>query len=269
MKNNLVERYGTAAFVIGSIIGTYFFSRPKKRGARTKLSRKQQHKIDQNLMTPANATFGVVWPVLYAGAIGLAIHQAMPSEQFNPRYTKARPWLLACYALNGIFGYFFSKSSKRHRIGAALTTVSMVGPALFLHNRLEIGSNKVSEPENTIRKTIGMYAGWLTAAAAISVTTLIQEAGQLVDNESARRAALCILPITAGTGLFVSKKLNDPYYLITIIAALIGISVKQKDEHNDVSRLAATLAMSLIVSFISRMDETQILKETYSSLNKL
>jgi hypothetical protein len=186
-------------------------------------------------LTPANATFGIVWPVLYAGAIGLAIHQATPSQQFNPRYAKARPWLLVCYTLNGIFGYFFSRSNKQNRIGAALTTVSMIGPSLFLHSRLEIGDGAVSEPENTLRKVMGMYSGWLTAASAISINTLIQETGYFTDKESSRRVTFVMLPLLAGLGLLVSQKLNDPYYLVPIIAAFIGISAKQKYQNKDIS----------------------------------
>jgi tryptophan-rich sensory protein len=266
MKNNNLARYGTAAFVIGSIIGTYFLSRPDKKGVNTKLDRRQQKKIDQNLMTPANATFGIVWPILYSGTIALAIHQALPSQKFNPRYAKARPWLLVCYTMNAVFGYFFSKSDKFNRVGAAVTTIAMLPASIILHRQLEIGQGDVPEPENSIRKVMGMYAGWLTAASAVSITTLIQEMGYFTDKKGAKTDALFTLPITSGIGLLASKSLNDPYYLLTIIAALAGIAVKQNDTNPEVSKLAVSLALGLATTAAPLLDETGKLQEIVSRL---
>lgn len=266
MKTSTIERYGTAAFVIGSIIGTYLFSRPKKSGTKTKLDRRQQRKIDRNLMTPANATFGIVWPVLYSGAVALAIHQALPSEQGNPRYTKARPWLLACYAMNGVFGYFFSKSDKKNRIGAAITTIAMLPASILLHRQLRIGDQAVTEPENSIHKVMGMYSGWLTAASAVSITTLLQETGFLTSKEATRKFAFYALPVTSGAALLVSNKLNDPYYLIPVAAAQAGIALKQKDNNQYISAVAATLAAGLTGIVV---DKTRELRIPLESLKRL
>lgn len=246
MKDIRTGRCVTAAIVIGSIIGTYFFSRSRKNGIQTPLDKKRQEKADRNLVTPANATFGIVWSTIYIGTVALAIHQALPSQFSNPRYQKAQPWLRISYLLTGIFGYFFSKSDKQSRIGAAITTISMLPAAIGLHRALEIGQTEVTGPENIIRKSISLYTGWLTAAAAVSATTLVQEAGYMTKEDDAKHWTMGALPITTGLGVIISNRLNDPYYLVSIVAALTGIAVKQKESNKEVSILAGSLATYLL-----------------------
>lgn len=255
MKDSKTGRYATAAIVIGGIIGTYFFSRPRKKTLETPLDEKRQERVDRNLVTPANATFGVVWSTIYAGTIALAIHQAMPSELANPRYRKAQPWLRLNYILTGIFGYLFSQSDKKSRIGAAITTISMLPAAIGLHRALEIGETEVNGPENILRKFVSLYTGWLTAASAVSATTLVQEAGFARKPEEAKKWALGALPLTTGAGAAIANRLNDPYYLLTLIAALTGIAVKQKDRNAEISILAGTLSTYLLAIFQKKMTE--------------
>ena len=257
MKDNKTGRYATAAIIIGGIVGTYFFSRTRKNAVKTYLDKKRQEKVDRNLVTPANETFGIVWSTIYAGTVSLAIHQALPSQLENPRYRKAQPWLRLNYILTGVFGYFFSKSDKKNRIGAALTTISMLPAAIGLHRALEIGQTEVDGAENVIRKFISLYAGWLTAATAVSATTLIQEAGYAVNPEDAKKWALGFLPVTTGIGAVVSNRLNDPFYLITLIAALTGIAAKQKDTNNEISILAGTLSTYLLGVFADKLRKGQ------------
>ena len=249
MKDSRSGRLITSAIVFGGIIGTYFLSRPRKNSVQTVLDKKRQKKIDRNLLTPANATFGLVWSSIYIGTIALVIHQTLSSQRYNPRYKKAQLWLRLNYILTGIFGYFFSKSDKKSRIGAALVTISMLPAAIGLHRALEIGETEVEEPENIFRRSVSLYTGWLTAASAVSVTTLIQEAGYFRRPESAKKWALGSLPVVTALSLLVSKKLNDPYYLLTVVAALAGIAVKQKEKNSVISILAATLAASLLGDF--------------------
>lgn len=246
MKDSKAGRYVTAAIILGGIVGTYLFSSRPKNGIQTDLGSKRQRKVDRNLVTPANETFGIVWGVIYAGTIALAVHQALPSQLDNPRYRKAQPWLRLNYILTAIFGYFFASSDKKSRIGAAITTISMLPAAIGLHKALEIGSTEVEGAENIIQKSVSLYTGWLTAASAISATTLVQEAGYATKGEKAKNWTLGALPVTTGISLWVSNKLNDPYYLLTIIAALTGIAIKQKDNNKEISMLASTLGTALL-----------------------
>jgi tryptophan-rich sensory protein len=245
MRTRESGRYVTAAIVIGGIISTYILSRKRTTTVETYRDLKRKRKIDRNLLTPANATFGIVWSVIYTGTIALAVHQALPSQLDNPRYRKAQIWLRLNYILTAVFGYFFSKSDKKSRIGAAITTIAMLPAGIGLHRALDVAGESVSEPENTLRKFISVYAGWLTAASAVSTTTLIQESGLLKKGSDTRQWTVAALPITTGLGIWASRQLNDPAYLLPIATALVGIAVKQKDTNREISILAGGLAAAL------------------------
>jgi tryptophan-rich sensory protein len=246
MNERKVERYTTAAIVIGGIITTWFLSRPRKGVIKTRLDRKQQRNIDRNLMTPANATFGILWSVIYSGTLALAVHQALPTQVANPRYQKAQWWLRINYLMTMAFGYFFSKSDKKSRIAAAVTTIGMLPAAIGLHRSLEIGENDLlPEPEKAFGKFIGIYTGWLTAASAVSATTLVHELGYLKKSADNKQWTSALLPLTGAAGLLVSRQLNDPISLLPIAAALVGIATKQKENNKEISMLAAGLAATV------------------------
>ncbi len=249
MKTSNVTRWGTAAFVIGSILSTYFLSGPRRRGSSTKLFEEQQRLLDQNLTTPANATFALVWPVIYSGTIGLALHQALPAQGDNGRYARARPWLLGSYALNLAFGYFFSRPDKASRVGAGVTTIATLPTALGLHHALRIGRSDVPQPERTLRRSVSLYAGWLTAATVVSTGNLFIEAGFRPDPAGAARWASGVLPVTAGLGLVTARRLNDPYYLLPFVAAFAGIAAKQRGKARGVAGLAGAGAVVTALSF--------------------
>jgi len=257
MNSKAIERYTTAVIVIGSIIGTYFFSRPRKRGLDTELEQDQQQELDQNLTAPANETFGVVWPVIYTGITGLAVHQALPTQRQNQRYQQAQWWFRVSFALNALFGYFFSRPGLFRRAGSSLTTISLLLTAIKLHQKLRIGQTPVAQPERALRTSVSLYAGWLTAASVVSVGNLLLQSGFRVQPATATRLAYVILCGTAGLGIVVSKRLNDPYYLTTLVAAFTGVAVKQAGKNESIARLAGAYALLLSGLFIQRLRSTE------------
>jgi tryptophan-rich sensory protein len=236
-------RAGTAVLVIGSIIGSYFLAGPRNRKRQTQVFEKTQEDLDQNLIAPANGTFPIVWSVIYLGNQALALHQALPSQRNNPRYGQAMPWLAVSYTLNALFGYFFSQDTKMGRAGSSLTTIATLPPALLLHRQLEEGRTPVPQPEGLLRKSVSLYAGWLTVASTVSVSNLLLQAGYRVPPRQAVSWAYAVLPITGLLGLTVAKRLNDPYYLLPFVAAFLGIAAKQSGKHNGVAALAGVWAI--------------------------
>ena len=243
--SNLLARISTAAFVTGSAITTSFFSGNPERSKRTEVYKEQQKLLDKNLVTPANLTFAFIWPVIYSGTTALAIHQGLPSQANNPRYRKARPWLWACYTLNLVFAYYFSKNGKGARIGGAVTTIATLPAALGLHQALEIGRTEPSEPERTFRKAVSLYAGWLTVATVVSGANLLLDGGYQPAEKAARRWATLALPATTGLGLSVARRLHDPYYPVGIGVGLVGIAVKQASRRKNLAVLATACAVGI------------------------
>ena len=211
--------------------------------------------LDANLTTPANATFAIMWPTIYAGTVGLAIHQALPSQENNPRYEKATRWLAANYLLNGVYGSLFSHGEKLARVAANVVTIAQLPTVLALHNALEVGKTEVTEPEKTFQRTAGIYAGWTTVASGLAVTNLLIEAGYRVGHKRAEPYAVGVLSILGGIGLAVSKKLNDPYYLLPFVAGFTGVAAKQYGRNNAVAGVAGALALTVAGVFVQRIQK--------------
>ncbi|MDQ1089324.1 tryptophan-rich sensory protein [Siphonobacter sp. SORGH_AS_1065] len=258
MNTISIQRVGTAIAVVGSIVGTYFFTR--SRTQRKSSFSKQRKEVDENLLTPANETFGIMWPTIYTGTTALAVHQALPDQLDNPRYQKAVPWLVSSYALNNVFTYFFAKDDLLSRRAAALTTIALLPNALMLHKALEIGKTNVPQPERTFQKSISLYAGWLTAASVISGGNLLLQSGIKIPESLKGQLTCGALSLTATLGIGVARKLNDPYYLIPFIAALAGIAAKQKNERKEVALCAATLAITVAGAFAKQLQESKPLE---------
>lgn len=253
MKQVKISRVATAALVIGSVIGAYFFSGPRKKRSSTEIVPEYQDELDTNLITPANATFGVVWSTIYAGVLGQAVHQALPSQANNPRYERAAPWLVANFVLNGLFSLFFSKGEKPARVAANATTLASLPTVLALHRSLCVGETNVPEPERTFQKAVGIYAGWITVATGVATTNLLIEGGWRESRERAVPYAVGLMTVLSGIGVAISKRLNDPYFLLPFAAGFTGIAAKQKGRNDAVAVAAGTLAVASIAVFVQRL----------------
>ncbi|WP_375448538.1 tryptophan-rich sensory protein [uncultured Fibrella sp.] len=263
MENTKISRLATAALVIGSIVGTYFFAGPRNKKRRTDVVPEYQDELETNLITPVGGTFAAVWPVIYTGTLGLAVHQALPSQVNNPRYDKAAPWLVVNYLLNGLFGVFFSRGEKKARVAANAITVTTLPTVLALHQALGVGQTPdVLQPEKTFHRAAGIYAGWITVATGVATTNLLIEAGYRVSRERAVPFAVGLLGVLGAIGIAVSKKLNDPYYLLPFVAGFTGVAAKQAGRNEAVAAVAGTLALISAGVFVQRIQEGQAANAT-------
>lgn len=261
MENTKISRLLTAGLVVGSIVGTYFFAGPRNKKRQTDVVEAFQEELDTNLITPANATFATVWPVIYAGTLGLAVHQALPSQADNRRYDRAAPWLVANYLLNGLFGVFFSRGEKVARVGANLSTVATLPTVLALHQSLEVGRADVPEPERTFHRAVSLYAGWITVATGVATTSLLIESGWREPEQRATPYAVGLLGTLGTIGVAVSRQLNDPFYLLPFVAGFTGVAAKQWGRNNAVAGVAGTLALTALGAFAQGLRTNQVRPE--------
>lgn len=260
MKNSSFWRITTAVVAIGSIIYTTVSSNRSRRQSR---EREQSEKgglayeydvpveyekvFEKNMLVPAGWTFAAVWSSIYAGLAALMVHQALPAEEYNPRYEQARPWWWASWALNALFGRFFSESDPQSVVISDLITKLNLPAALELHRSLEIGRTEVSGAEKLLRIPVSLYAGWLTTATVVGTpnTILTLNAWQ-PDEERDEPIAAGILGVTAGAGYLISRRLNDPWYLVPFIAGFSGIATRQWKNQSIVGLTAAALAAAYV-----------------------
>lgn len=250
MQRTSIWRMATAAFVLGSIIYT------SRSGAKAGQRKKEQAKFndnvlpeyeevfEKNLLVPDGWVFGVVWPTIYAGTTALSVYQALPEQINNPRFSRSMPWLLLNYACNMLFGRFFSDPKAESIIASNVITQLNLPAGLALHNSMEIGQTEVDGPEKYLRWPISLYAGWLTAATVAGTPNIFLEAGWWTPNEKRDvPIATGILAATGALGYAVARKLNDPVYMIPFVAAFAGIATRQKEKHESIASVAATLAL--------------------------
>jgi len=256
MKNSSFWRIATTAFAVGSILYTTISSSQSRQQSRKRqqddaddsdheydVPVEYQNVFEKNLIVPAGWAFGVVWSTIYSGLGALLVHQALPSQVFNPRYQKALPWWWSSLTCNAIFGRFFSQNDPQSIVISDLTTKFNLPAALGLHQSLEIGKTDVPTPEKYLRIPVSLYAGWLTAATVVGTpNTLLTLGWWERDEERDEPIAAGILSATAGAGYFIARRLNDPWYMVPFIAAFGGIASRQWNKQPAVGWTAASLA---------------------------
>lgn len=259
MKNSSFWRIATAVFAVGSIIYTTTSSSRSRQQSKQRqgdqggaeyeydVPIEYQDVFEKNMIVPAGWSFGVVWSTIYSGLTALMVHQALPSQAYNPRYMKALPWWWASWTLNAIFGRFFSQNDPRSIVISDLTTKFNLPAALGLHHSLEIGKTDVSAPEKYLRIPVSLYAGWLTAATVVGTpNTLLTLNAWGPDEERDGPVAAGILSATAGAGYLIAHRLNDPWYMLPFVAGFGGIATRQWKKQPTVGWTAATLAAAYV-----------------------
>ncbi|GAA4469935.1 hypothetical protein GCM10023189_57740 [Nibrella saemangeumensis] len=256
MKKNLLWQIGAASAVIGGIVSTYAFGAYQRRSSsklHSEVLPKYRRLADKNLLTPADWTFYTIWPTIYAGTIGLSIHQALPAEEANPRYEKARPWLMLCYSLNALFGYLFSRQDQKSIIGSNIVTVLSLPPAVMLHRALEIGKTPVQPPERYVRIPVSLYAGWLSVASVVAGAGTLIASGTWKRPKQDEELAAVVVAATAGLGYVAARRLNDPVYLVPFAWGFAGIAVKQYGKNNLLAGVAGTLALAKLAVLVRHL----------------
>lgn len=257
MKNSSFWRVAVAVFAAGSIIYTSVSSSQSRRQGRQKKSSQGEAEYDvpveyqevfeKNLLVPAGWSFGVAWSTIYAGLGALLIHQALPDQEYNPRYQKALPWWWTSWTLNAIFGKFFSQNSPRSILISDLTTKLNLPAALALHQSLEIGKTDVPAPEKYLRIPVSLYAGWLTTAAVVGTPDVLLTLGLWEpDKERDEPIAAGLLSATAGGGYILARHLNDPWFMLPFVAGFGGIATRQWEKQPIIGWTAATLAATYV-----------------------
>ena len=258
MKNSSFWRITTAVFAVGSIIYTTVASnKSRQQNKEWEESEKgglayeydvpveYERVFEKNMIVPAGWTFAAVWSTIYSGLTALMVHQALPSQANNPRYVKALPWWWASWALNAIFGRYFSQNDPQSVVISDITTKINLSAALGLHQSLGIGTTAVTGPEKLLRIPVSLYTGWLTAASVVGTpNTILTLNAWKPDEKRDEPIAAGILGATAGAGYLISRQLNDPWYLVPFVAGFSGIATRQWKNQSLVGVTAAVLAVA-------------------------
>jgi hypothetical protein len=178
----------------------------------------------QVYFVPAGYVFSI-WGLIYLGLIFFAVYQALPSQRNNPRLDRIS-YLFALSCLANITWLFLW-----HYEQFVLTLVAMfslLGLLIAIYLVLGIGKVEVSKIEKwCIEVPFSLYLGWVTVAAIANVTITLSYLKWNGWGLTAESWAFVMLLVSAIITFFVFITRNDITYVLVIIWAFVGISVKQ------------------------------------------
>ena len=182
---------------------------------------------------PAGYAFSI-WGLIYAWLIASSGFGLLRRGD-DPDWAPMRPWLFGSLAV----GSAWIPLANLSPILATLLIFAMLGTALM-------ALFKSGDTDRWWQQApIAVYAGWLTAASAVSVGLLLGGYGWM----SATPAALLALSLGLALAVAVQYALHRaPSYGITVIWALIGIIVGNSDPLNVAVTALAIIGILVILA---------------------
>jgi hypothetical protein len=188
---------------------------------------------------PAGYAFSI-WSVIYLWLIAHAIF-GFWKRAADPAWEKVRLPLTVALVVGTAWLWIAGQSA----IWGTVTIWIMAGAAIlaFLRADPEVDRWMLSAPT-------AIFAGWLSAASAVSTGVLIAGYGWLSDTGSAAAMLALVLAIAVTVQM---RRPHMPVYGLTVIWALIGVIVANAGANLTVAVLAASgIAVLVVTLFAAR-----------------
>jgi hypothetical protein len=175
-------------------------------------------------VTPANYAFAI-WGLIYTGLIGFGIYQLQPSQRQNPRLQQSGYFLaIACVAQCAWIYLFLARLF-------ILSVVAMFGILLsliWLYRRLEIGRERVSQPERWfIQLPISIYLSWISVATIVNVASTLYIRDWNGWGIAPTGWTVMMMVVSAGIATVVVTQRHDIAYLLVTVWTLVAIAIRQ------------------------------------------
>ncbi len=190
-------------------------------------------RIDRPAIQPAGYAFAI-WGLIYAWLLVHAVF-GLARRRGDPAFVRvALPVLLA-----SSLGAVWLAIASTAPIWAEIAILLMAGFALTAYLRADPQQDRW-----LLAAPLAMFAGWLTAASAVSTGVLLAGYGVLSDTVS----ALAMLAVVLGVALVVqTRRPAMPVYGATIVWAIIGVIVVNWGQNQTVAyaAIAGAVLMAL------------------------
>jgi hypothetical protein len=177
------------------------------------------------LFVPAGYVFSI-WGVIYAGLLGYAIYQALPSQRGNLRLARSG-YLFVLSSLANVawlFAWHFGYTPL-----SLLVMLVLLSLLITIYLRLEIGRRQVSRAESLlVRLPFSLYLGWITVATVANASAALYSLGWDGLGLTPQTWALIMLFVAAAIGGIVSLTRRDLAFNLVLVWAFTGIAVKQQ-----------------------------------------
>jgi hypothetical protein len=189
-------------------------------------------RIERPSIQPAGYAFSI-WLLIYVWLIAHAGFGLLKRAQ-DPVWDATRLPLILSIALGTVWLFI----AKAMPMGATLAIWLMLALALYAYLRTP------TPPDRWwLGAPMALYAGWLTAAASVSLGIMLAGYGLLSDTAS----ALAMLVLVLIIGICVqSQRPGMPVYALTLIWALIGVALVNRSANPTVAYAAMAGILALI-----------------------
>lgn len=195
-------------------------------------------RIERPAIQPAAYAFAI-WSVIYLWLVVHAVYGLWKRPE-NPAWAPVRLPLTVAVAVGAVWMWIAGQSA----IWGTVTIWMMAGAALVAFLRAP------TEPDRWLLSgPMAIFAGWLTAASAVSTGVLVAGYGVL----SNTGAALAMLAVVLVLALAVQwRKPRMPVYGLTVIWALIGVVVANAGLNVTVALAAGAGIIAMSAALIAR-----------------
>jgi len=165
-----------------------------------------------------------IWVPIDAGFLAFAVWQALPAQRLNPRAAAVRPWLMLTVLLDTAR---FWLASHGHPGWVLPLMASMLVVAVVMQRALRDGQPGVGG-EGLLRIPFSLYAGWLTFAVFMDLSTELTRVGWDGFGLSDVIWVLILIVVSSVVGLVLRFRLDDPVYGFALGWGYFGVLIQQQ-----------------------------------------
>ncbi len=199
-------------------------------------------RIERPSIQPAGYAFAI-WSVIYLWLIAHAIFGVWKRAE-NPAWDAVRLPLTVAVLVGAVWLSIAGQSAIWGTVTIWIMAVAAV--AAFLRADPQVDRWMLSGPT-------AIFAGWLSAAAAVSTGVLIAGYGWLTDTQSAAAMLAAVLVIAVTVQM---RRPVMPVYGLTVIWALIGVVVVNWPANVTVAVLAGSGIVVMLLTLLARRRTT-------------
>jgi len=197
---------------------------------------------------PATYVFATIWPVIYLGLVGLAIHQALPSQATNPRYRRGGLVLAINLVLNAAWVAIFGAELF---VWSLVAIVPILVTAVLAYSLLQVSRTpEAPAAERVFKVAVAIYTAWLTIAVVANVSAALASIGWNGFGLSYETWGVLICAVGIGLGILLLVIFRDPTFALTYAYAYLGILVRRFGTYESVALTAGIGAGVFAVLFI-------------------
>jgi hypothetical protein len=171
---------------------------------------------------PAGYVFSI-WGLIYLGLILYTIYQALPRQRDNPILNRIAPYYWMSSLANVVWIFLW------HYEVFALTIVAMLvilASLIVIYLKLKPSTG---QDKWLVRLPFSIYLGWISVATVANFSQFLYFFSWDGFGVNGAVWAVIMLAVASLLGLLMAWRESDPFYVLVLVWAFIGIAVSQAD----------------------------------------